>query len=150
MSKARLLSLVAIAWAASHAGTASSAPAALGPTAFTWAELQAKPTGASGLSRQILKDPTATLDQLEFHMTTLPPGKTSHAPHQHPNEEIIIIKEGTVEALVDGVQKRLGPGSFIFQASNYLHGIKNVGDTPATYYVINWHSPGMLKKPQTP
>jgi len=148
MSRTGWMGLVAIAWAASSAGTSAGAPAGLPPTAFGWEALQAKPLGTSGLSRQILKDPTATLDQLEFHITTLPPGKTSHAPHKHPNEEIIIIKEGTVEALVDGVERRLGPGSFIFQASNFLHGIKNVGDTPATYYVINWRSPGMLKKAQ--
>jgi len=22
-----------------------------------------------------------------------------------------------------------------------VHGVKNVGDTPATYHVINWHTP---------
>jgi XRE family transcriptional regulator, regulator of sulfur utilization len=146
VSRSRTLALAAIAWAFSTSG-APAAPAALPPKAFTWEEILARPLGSSGLSRQVLRDPTATLDQLEFHITTLPPGRTSHAPHRHPNEEIIIIKEGTVEALVEGVERRLGPGSFIFQASNHLHGIKNVGDTPATYYVINWHAPGMLAKP---
>jgi hypothetical protein len=34
----------------------------------------------------------------------------------------------------------------MFMASNELHGVKNVGDKPATYYVVNWHSPGMLEK----
>jgi len=139
------LAAAVIAWATSTSGTPAAQP--LRPTAFTWQELAARPLSSNGLSRQILRDPTATLDQLEFHITTLPPGKTSHAPHKHPNEEIIIIKEGTVEALVDGATKRLGPGSFIFQASNHLHGLTNVGDVPATYYVINWQSPGMLAKP---
>lgn len=147
MSRTGWLGLLAIALATSTSGTPASAPA-LTPKAFTWEEILARPLGSNGLSRQVLRDPTATLDQLEFHITTLPPGKTSHAPHRHPNEEIIIIKEGTVEALVDGVERRLGPGSFLFQASNHLHGLKNVGDTPASYYVINWHSPGMLKKAQ--
>jgi hypothetical protein len=27
-----------------------------------------------------------------------------------------------------------------------LHAIRNVGETPATYHVIKWNSPGMLKK----
>jgi quercetin dioxygenase-like cupin family protein len=139
------LATTVIAWATSSSGSPAAPP--LPPKAFTWEELAARPLSSNGLSRQILRDPTATLDQLEFHITTLPPGKTSHAPHRHPNEEIIIIKEGTLEALVDGVEKKLGPGSFIFQASNHLHGIKNVGDVPATYYVINWHAPGMLAKP---
>ena len=92
----------------------------------------------------------ATLDELECHVTTLKPGATSHAPHKHPNEELVIVKEGTVEALVNGETKRAGAGSVIFNASNQLHAIRNVGDGPATYHVINWSSPGMLKKKGNP
>ena len=78
-------------------------------------------------------------------MTTLNPGESPHPPHQHPDEEVMIIKEGTVETLVNGETKRIGPGSVIFQAANQLHGIRNVGTVPATYHVIKWNSPGMLK-----
>jgi quercetin dioxygenase-like cupin family protein len=82
-------------------------------------------------------------------VTTLNPGMASHPPHQHANEELVIIREGTVEALVQGEWKRVGPGSVIFNASNQLHGLRNVGTGPATYHVINWSSPGMLQqKPQ--
>ena len=52
----------------------------------------------------------------------------------------MIIKEGTIEALVQGEWKRVGEGSVIFNASNQLHGLRNVGTTPATYHVINWKS----------
>ena len=89
---------------------------------FVWESVPVKPTNV-GSSRQFLRAPTATLDELEIHVTTLNPGQTSHAPHQHPNEELLIVKEGTVEALVNGEQKRVGTGSVIFQASNQLHGI---------------------------
>ena len=50
------------------------------------------------------------------------------------------VREGTVESLVNGQQRRVGPGSVIFQASNQEHGIKNVGETPAVYHVIRWNS----------
>lgn len=90
--------------------------------------------------RQFFQSPTATLAELELHVTTLKPGDTSHAPHRHENEELVIIKEGTLEAFNDGELKRVGPGSVIFNASNELHGIRNVGDGPATYHVINWRS----------
>lgn len=112
---------------------------------FDWNAIPAKNTEV-GSVRQFFRAPTATLDELECHVTTLNPGLASHAPHKHPNEELIIIREGTVEALVNGEMKRLGPGSVIFNASNQLHQLKNVGTTPATYHVINWSSPGMLKK----
>lgn len=118
-------------------------------TTFDWNAIPAKPS-AVGSSRQFLRAPTATLDELEIHVTTLNPGQTSHPPHQHLNEELIIIREGTVETLSNGEWKRLGPGSVIFNASNQLHGIKNIGTAPATYHVVNWSSPGMLKKSGQP
>jgi lipooligosaccharide transport system permease protein len=85
----------------------------------------------------------ATLDQLECHVTTINPGEAPHAPHQHPDEELIIIKEGSLEAMQNGVMKTAGAGSIIFEASNQLHGLRNVGKTPATYYVVKWFSPGL-------
>lgn len=117
----------------------------MGSSIFDWNTIQATPTKI-GATRKFFQAPTATLDELECHVTTLNPGETPHAPHQHPDEEIIIIKEGTVESLVNGQLKRVGPGSVIFQAANQLHSIKNVGTTPATYHVFKWNSPGMLKK----
>ena len=113
-----------------------SAPV-LGSTLFDWAALTATPN-RTGEVRRVVRAPTATLDELEIHITTLKPGEESHPPHQHLNEEILIVKEGTVEALVDGELRRGGPGSLIFQASNKLHNIRNVGTSPATYHVINW------------
>lgn len=130
--------------------------------AFALAQTQTKPTMRSmvfdytelephatdvGQYRQICMQPTATLDQLEAHITTLNPGLMSHQPHQHPNEEVIILTEGELEVFQNGNRRRIGPGSVMFMASNELHGVKNVGDKPATYYVVNWHSPGMLEKP---
>lgn len=124
---------------------ATPQPKLLGSVAFDWNQL-AVHKNPKGESRKVCQAPTATLDELEIHITTLNPGEQAHPPHQHPDEELLIIKEGTVEALVNGEWKRVGPGSVIFQASNVLHAIRNVGDTPATYHVIKWNSPGMLKK----
>jgi len=125
------------------AGSSAVAPV-LGSTLFDWAALTAQPN-RTGEVRRVVRAPTATLDELEIHITTLKPGEESHPPHQHLNEEILIVKEGTVEALVDGQLRRGGPGSLIFQASNKLHNIRNVGTAPATYHVINWKSPGTVK-----
>ena len=116
----------------------------LGPTVFDWNALKDTPTNV-GSVRSVVRQPTATLDELEMHITTLKPGVASHEPHRHVNEELIVIREGTVETLSDGVWKRVGPGSVIFNASNSLHSLRNVGTTPAVYHVINWASPGMAK-----
>jgi quercetin dioxygenase-like cupin family protein len=122
------------------AGTGAQ-PSVLPSTMFEWSAL-APQSNRTGEVRRVVQKPTATLDELEIHITTLRPGEESHPPHKHPNEEILIVKEGNVEALVNGELKRGGPGSLIFQASNQLHNIRNVGTVPATYHVINWKSPG--------
>lgn len=111
----------------------------LASTAIDWNSLLIEKT-KSGEKRQVLNASTATLDNLEIHITTLNPGESAHQPHQHPEEELTIIKEGTVEVLVDGKLKVVGPGSVVFQAANQLHSIKNVGKTIAVYHAIKWRS----------
>jgi quercetin dioxygenase-like cupin family protein len=118
---------------------ANTAPATLHSAVFAWDAAPEKTTEV-GSVRSYFRAPTATLAELEYHATTLKPGLASHPPHRHPNEEIVIIKEGTVEALVNDKWLRLGPGALIFNASNELHGLRNVGDQPAVYHVINWSS----------
>ena len=110
---------------------------ALGPAVWDWAAMEATRTDV-GVLRSLVRQPTATLDELEMHVTTLNPGLASHPPHTHPNEELVIVREGTVEVLNGGTWKRLGPGSVIFNASNSPHALRNAGTTPATYHVINW------------
>jgi quercetin dioxygenase-like cupin family protein len=117
---------------------AQSERATLRTAAFDWNEIPVRHEEVRSV-REFFNAPTATLEELAVHVTTLKPGDTSHAPHKHFNEELVIVKEGVVEAYVQGEYQRLGPGSVIFNASNELHAIRNVGDEPATYHVINWH-----------
>ncbi len=116
---------------------ADDAKPVLGPTVFAWDEMKPVKT-ATGEVRSLCKSPTATLDQLEMHVTTLNPGLASHPPHRHVNEELIILREGECETLSDGKWVKVGPGSVVFNASNSLHGFRNVGTAPAVYQVINW------------
>lgn len=140
---ASLASLVTLAGVAGV--RVAAAPDVMGSTIFDWKDMTATPN-RTGEVRRVVQRPTATLDELEIHITTLNPGETPHEPHKHPDEELLIVKQGTVESLNNGQLKRVGPGSVIFQASNQLHGIRNVGTEPAIYHVIKWNSPGMLQK----
>ena len=51
-------------------------------------------------------------------------------------EEIIVVKEGTLEVTFQGKTQRAPAGSMLFFAANDLHGMKNVGGTTASYYVV--------------
>ncbi len=117
----------------------------MGSRAVPWESMKAEPTKV-GEVRHVFQAPTATLDELEMHITTLNPGEVPHAPHKHADEEVLCLKEGTLDAYEDGQTTRVGPGSVLFFASNHLHGVKNVGTTPATYFIVKWNSPGMLQK----
>src|SRR5258705_3969191 len=86
--------------------------------------------------RDVLKGKLATGESLEVHETTLLPGGAPHPPHHHVHSEMWLIREGTVELTINGTIYRLGAGSVGFVHSNDEHGIKNVGESPATYFVV--------------
>ena len=108
----------------------------LGPTVFHWEDTKPTPNKV-GEVRSLCKAPTATLDQLEMHISTLNPGLESHPPHRHVNEELIILRDGECETLSDGKWVKVTPGTVVFNASNSLHGFRNVGTKPATWWTAS-------------
>lgn len=133
--------------AATYAPPAQTTP--LGTTFVDWDSLTVRTT-AVGQSRAVFDNPTATLEKFEVHITTLQPGMLSHPVHQHPWEEMLLIKEGDVEVSINGQPHRAGPGYLIFLASHDPHNLKNVGDKPATYYVINFYTDLVHTVPNKP
>lgn len=131
------------------AGSLLSAQRAEGPlmksAVFQWDDLSPNPTKV-GAVRRVVRAPTATLDELESHITTLNARQSPHAPHQHPNEELLVLKEGSVEAYVNGAWVPVKTGGIMFFASNVPHTVRNVSDGPATYYVFNWSPPGLASR----
>ena len=133
------------------AQTPTGAPGATASTArlasalFDWEKMQVTPT-SNGVWRVLFDGPTATLDKIHCHITTLNPGQASGEPRLHLQEEVIIIKEGQVEATVDGHSQTVGPGSVIFFAANAITRLRNPGSVPATYTVIYYYTPLTPKK----
>lgn len=111
---------------------------------FNWADLKARPTKV-GESRAVFDAPTPTLAEFECHVTTLNPGESPHAPHRHPEEELMVIKEGTLEALQGDKTNIVTTGGIIFEASNELHGLRNIGTNRATYFVFKFTPHDLVK-----
>jgi mannose-6-phosphate isomerase-like protein (cupin superfamily) len=70
----------------------------------------------------------------------LEPGKTPHAPHTHPEEEVMIIESGHGEIFCDGKTTKVGPGSVMYTTPNAPHGITNTGDGQLVFYYVKWES----------
>jgi XRE family transcriptional regulator, regulator of sulfur utilization len=132
------LILLAIAIIAALAVQAQPAKTpALTSAAIEWNSVDTK-TNATGSSRKFFEGPAASLDALECHASTLNPGATNHVILKRTNDEVIIVKEGTIEAFVGNKWVRVGPGSVIFNAANTPQSMRNVGEGPATYHVITF------------
>src|SRR5215475_1137659 len=80
--------------------------------------------------------PTEQLAALASGLVTLEPGALPHPPHQHPEEEIMIVGEGTGEFLINGIATNVKTGDMVFAESNVLHGVRNTGQTRMVFYFI--------------
>jgi quercetin dioxygenase-like cupin family protein len=88
-------------------------------------------------SRAVFRGVTTRGQGLSMHVSELAAGEAPHPPERQPHDEIIVIRRGTLEATLNGKVVRLGPGSVLFSAYKDLNGWRNVGTTPAEYYVIS-------------
>ena len=90
-----------------------------------------------GAQRRVMSGTLPTGEFIEVHESMLPAGQMPHPPHKHPNTEMLFIQEGDLEYIDDGKAVPVGPNDIVFSASNILHGLKNVGTTPANYIVFS-------------
>lgn len=119
--------------------TPSAPTAPLPSQVIDWKTLVPKET-RNGERRDVFDQPTDTLDKLHLHITTLKPGENTGPLHRHPQEEMVIIREGTIEVNIDGRKQTVGSGSVVYFGVNENENMTNVGSTPAIYYVVQWYT----------
>lgn len=117
------------------AAQAQAQTPALPSKTYRFEDLTVRPTGKNQ-SRAVLKGATHSGFPVELHQTELGLGEAPHPPHHHVHEEIMMIREGTLEVTISGKSVNLGPGSVAFVASGEEHGWRNVGATRAHYFVM--------------
>lgn len=91
-----------------------------------------------GEQRIYFDGPTGQLKAMTAGSLRLKPGMAPHPPHQHPEEEFMVVTEGTGEISVEGKVTRVAAGSMMFCAAGKLHGIVNTGKVPLLFYFYKW------------
>ena len=122
------------------AATISAQQTASNPLAasrvFAYDDMTAKTAPNGAVSRSAFNGTLATGEAVAAHESMQPAGTAPNPAHRIQHSELIVVEEGTLEYTHDGKAERAGAGSIIYVAFGTLHQLKNVGDGPATYVVI--------------
>ena len=103
---------------------------------FAYEDMAAKTAPNGAVSRNAFTGTLATGEVIAAHETMQPAGTVPNPAHRIEHSELIVVEEGTLEYTHDGKTERAGAGSIIYVALGTLHAVKNVGDGPARYVVI--------------
>jgi len=76
------------------------------------------------------------LDGRTLKLSVVSPGKSTHEPHSHIEDEFFFILEGQAEFYLDGNTKPIGPNTSLYCPPNSKHGIRNAGANELKYLVI--------------
>lgn len=121
-------------WRVGDAGTVDPLPASV----FEYGGAP-PPNPPAFFKQRIFEQATRGLGKLHAHFTTLQPGG-GYAPHVDAYDVAILVLSGEVETLGE----RVRPLGLIYYAAGESHGMRNVGDTPASYLVFEFHSPAAI------
>jgi (S)-ureidoglycine aminohydrolase len=108
-----------------------------GSFVIRWPDVISKETDR-GNRRDFFNRPTASCSKYEMHVTTLNEGLSSHQPHTHPEEEVILLLSGEAAMHIDGKEFGASPGALVFLPSTIPHALKNVGKGPCQYFAFQW------------
>ena len=103
---------------------------------ITFADMPVRKMANGGESRDVLRGVLPTGEAVGVHESMQVVGAVPNPPHKIDHSEIITVIEGTLSFEHDGKSEKVGPGGVIFVAMGTMHTVKNVGDVPAKYVVV--------------
>lgn len=103
---------------------------------FAYGQTPSKTAPNGAVGRNFFTGTLATGEAVAAHETMQPTGTIPNPAHRIQHSELIVVREGTLEFHHDGKSERAGPGSIIYVSYGTLHSVKNIGNGPAEYVVI--------------
>lgn len=138
--------VLGVGWASREVAHAQQAAKVVESSTVNLGQVEMKPYEYEGekvgQAGAYLNGDTAGTKNFVTGRFVLDAGKTPHAPHVHPEEEVMIVETGTGDIVVDGKVTRVGPGSVMYTGPNVSHGIVNTGEEPLTFYFIKYDARG--------
>jgi len=93
----------------------------------------------------LFRGSTPNLRSIGCHVSVLDPGKQPHPPHQHAEEEILIVLDGEADLVLEDsatpgvtIPHRAKAGTFAYYPAGFLHTIRNPSSRPVTYLMFKW------------
>lgn len=103
-----------------------------------WYDMEYRAHERGGV-RQLFDRKTVMTNRFDIHITSLNPGISSHPPHTHANEEIILMIDGEGEMILGEKKQHITTGDAAWVESMIPHNITNVAKRPAVYFAIQWN-----------
>lgn len=114
--------------------------------ALPYEGLPTRTSEAGAVTRQMMEGQIPGASIIEIHETTIEPGKMPHPAHRHPHAELLLVRSGTIEFQSDAPPVHVTAGGMAYCAPDKLHGFRNVGDTPAQYFVVKIGNESICQK----
>ena len=103
---------------------------------FRIADLPVRKNQNGSESWNVLHGRLPTGEQIALHVSMQPGGTVPGPAHRIEHSEIICLRAGALGFQHDGVTEQAAAGDVLFVANGTMHGLRNVGAGPATYFVL--------------
>jgi mannose-6-phosphate isomerase-like protein (cupin superfamily) len=139
---ARVAALLAAAGAIASAGAALAQRAGVQPSAIVSQAKARRQDNAWGSLYTYYEGETyGTRDGLAA-VAVIKPGQEIHPPHEHAEEEYLMVLEGQGTWHLNGRESPARAGDMQYAAPWDVHGVKNTGRVPLRFVVWKWNTKG--------
>jgi len=104
---------------------------------YHFADAPARSFANGGGARDLILGVLKTGEAVRVHESMQPEGAEPNPAHAIDHSEFIIVQEGRLVFIHDGVTEEAGPGDVLYVAYGTMHQVKNIGKGPVKYAIVS-------------